>query len=118
MLHLYGLSNCDSCREARRWLRTHRVDAEFHDLRRDGLDGARLAAWEQAVGWERLLNRRSATWRSLPAGVRNAIDRGLALSLLRDHPTLLKRPLLELPDGSVEVGFAAPRYAAALEAPP
>ena len=66
MTILYGISNCDTVRKARRWLTEHGIDYRFHDLRRDGLDSRMLRAWERQLGWEQMLNRRGTTWRKLP----------------------------------------------------
>ncbi len=84
------------------------IDHEWIDLREDGLERSRLVAWLEALGADRLVNRRSTTWRTLDAGQRDAIDRGDsgALDLLQANPTLIKRPVVE-DDQVVETGLAA-----------
>ncbi|MCK9516736.1 MAG: ArsC/Spx/MgsR family protein [Ottowia sp.] len=62
---LYGLASCDSCRKARRWLAENGLDVRFHDLRQDGVPTERLRHWLDLLGWQQVLNRRSATWRGL-----------------------------------------------------
>ncbi|WP_272897569.1 glutaredoxin domain-containing protein, partial [Sphingopyxis bauzanensis] len=42
---LYGISNCDTVKKARRWLDEQGVAYRFHDVRKDGLDAARLQSW-------------------------------------------------------------------------
>ena len=42
---LYGISNCDTVKKARRWLDEQGVAYRFHDVRKDGLDAARLQGW-------------------------------------------------------------------------
>lgn len=106
---LYGLTTCDSCRRARRWLDQHGLAYRFHDLRDDGLDRALLLRLEAGIGWERLLNQRSTTWRSLAATDRAPLDRARALDLMLAHPTLLKRPVLDTGEHLV-VGFEPERY--------
>ncbi|MEQ8798650.1 MAG: arsenate reductase [Salinisphaeraceae bacterium] len=110
---LYGLKNCDTTRKAGQWLATAGIDHAFVDLRADGLDPTRLDAWLAQAGWETLLNRRSTTWRELPDNDKQAIDAERARNLLRAHPTLIKRPVLEH-GGNLLVGFTAARYEAAL----
>ncbi len=111
MIVIYGLKNCDSCRKAVKLLEAGGHAFRFHDLRADGLPQDRLAAWLTAVGWEVLLNRRSTTWRSLPEGERRALDPARASRLLAQHPTLIKRPVIEAGD-RILVGFAADQQAA------
>lgn len=115
MIVVYGLKNCDSCRKARRWLSDRGLAHRFHDLRADGLPQSQLEAWLAALGWETVLNRRGTTWRQLPEEVRSGVTAATAAGLLADHPALIKRPVFELPDGRVIIGFAASQQAALAE---
>ncbi len=107
---LFGLRTCDSCRKARRWLDTHGVDYDYHDVRDDGLDALLLAGWTKNTGWEPLVNRRSTTWRNLPKSLRESMEERSAIATLNEHPTLLKRPVL-VGSGVLEIGFSDGRYA-------
>ncbi len=111
MITLSGIKNCDTVKKARKWLDTNGINYHFHDFRSEGLERKKLQQWSWAVGWETLLNRRGTTWRQLPQEVKDTIDETSALSLMLDNPTLIKRPVLELDDGSVHVGFKADEYA-------
>ncbi len=111
MTTLYGIKNCDTVRKARQWLDAHGIDYTFHDLRSDGVSEADLRRWADAVGWETLLNRRSTTWRQLPASAREGIDAERAIALMREHPTLIKRPVLQTGE-TLLVGFKPDDYAA------
>ena len=106
---LYGISNCDTVRKARRWLTEHDVDYVFHDLRKDGLNAKMLQHWNKKAGWEILLNKRGTTWRKLPETVRDKINQQSALDLMLKQPTLIKRPVLET-GTQVHVGFATDHY--------
>lgn len=83
---LYGLKNCDTCRKALKSL----PNAEFRDVRTDGVPSEVLDRAFATFG-DSLLNTRSTTWRGLSETER-ARD---PLALLADHPTLMKRPLIE-----------------------
>jgi arsenate reductase len=107
---LYGLKNCDTCRKARAWLEQHGHACRLHDFRADGLEPALLEQWEQALGWEVLLNRRGTTWRGLAESDRVDVDRAKALALMLTHPALIKRPVLAA-DGKVLIGFSPDQYA-------
>ncbi len=109
---LYGLASCDTTRAARTWLAEQGIAARFHDVRADGLAAAQLKRWAKAVGWERLVNKASTTWRGLPEAEKAGLDETRALALLEAHPTLLKRPVLEGDGGDIRVGFKASDWAA------
>lgn len=91
---LYGIPNCDTVKKARRWLDARGVAYRFHDWRKDGVDTTLLAALEQAVGWERLLNRAGTTFRALPDADKANLDAAKALALMTAHPAMIRRPVL------------------------
>ncbi|ART63758.1 ArsC/Spx/MgsR family protein [Kushneria marisflavi] len=98
MLKLYGLSNCDRCRRARRRLEASGQEVEMIDLRRladqDGLEET-LQHFLGFVDWSTLLNRRSTTWRQLDDAERDALDQTRAMTLIKAHPSLIQRPVLD-----------------------
>ncbi|RMG54674.1 MAG: arsenate reductase [Gammaproteobacteria bacterium] len=110
MIDLYGITNCDTVRKARRWLEEHGVDYRFHDFRKEPPNRDQISRWLNVVGDKVLVNRRGQTWRRLPEDVRAALDPDKVVDLLMEHPTLIKRPVVELEDGTVEVGFSEARY--------
>ena len=113
MIKIYGIPNCDSCRNARKWLEQHDVLHEFHDIRADGLELQAIHRWANRVGWQKLLNTRSQTWRQVAQEVRDNIDEGSALALMFEQPTLIKRPVFEDRD-LIIVGFDKDIYAEAI----
>ncbi len=109
MLIVYGIKSCDTCRKARKYLVAHNIEHKFHDLREDGLDIQMLERWTQRIGWEKLLNRQSLTWRKIPEVDRNAMNRDKALAAMIDNPTLVKRPVIETKK-FIAVGFSEKRF--------
>ena len=114
MVTVYGIPNCDRVRAARKWLHRQAVEHRFHDIRADGLTRTQLQGWIARLGRDTLLNRRSATWRQLPKRARDGLTDAAAVDLLLAHPTLLKRPLLDI-DGALRAGFDEAAWAQALE---
>jgi len=107
---LHGLAACDTTRAARKWLDAHGVAYTFHDVRADGLTKARVDAWVKQVGWEKVLNKASTTWRELPDKDKSGVDQTKAVALLLAHPTLVKRPVLDR-GGELTLGFKPTVYA-------
>ncbi len=105
-LILYGISNCDTVKKARRWLDDQGVAYRFHDVRKDGLDAARLQGWIDALGWEKLLNKAGTTFRKLPDAQKDGLDAASAKALMLEQPAMIRRPVVEA-SGTISVGFAA-----------
>jgi len=105
-LTLYGITNCDTVKRARAWLSDHGASAQFHDFKKSGVPGRQLDAWLDSAGWQRLLNRKGTTWRKLDPGVQaSVVDAASARALMLAQPSLIKRPVVAWPDGSISVGF-------------
>ena len=101
---LHGLKNCDTCRKALKALESAGQSVTFHDVRADGVSKAQISKWAKAVGWETLLNTRSTTWRELNDAAKTNVNEKTAIALMIDHPTLIKRPVIEAKNG-VFVGW-------------
>lgn len=102
---LYGIPNCDTVKRARAWLEARDVGYTFHDFKKQGVPPDALDRWVSATGWETLVNRKGTTWRQLDPAVRESVvDASSAQRALREHPSLVKRPVVEWP-GGVTVGF-------------
>ncbi len=79
------------------------------------MPAGRLAAWVDAAGWERVLNRKGTTWRKLDAAQQaSVVDAASAQALMRDQASVIKRPVVEWDDGRITVGFDADDWQARL----
>ena len=110
-VQLYGIPNCDTMKKARTWLEAQRVDYEFHDYKKSGIERAQLESWIQTVGWEVLLNRAGTTFRKLPDAAKANLTEDKAVKLMLEQPAMIKRPVLER-GKTLLVGFSPERYAA------
>jgi len=104
MLTLYMISNCDTCRKARKALDEKALLYKTHDLRKDGLSAALLEHILNRAPLVDVINKRSKTWRELSEEEKD-YDANSARQLLLTYPTLLKRPLLEQDDGTILIGY-------------
>lgn len=106
MTTLYGLANCDTCRKARNWLARSGVEHEFVDYRDQRQSPETLVHWKEKLGgWDAMVNKSSPTWRNLPAARKAAGSDAEWKLLLREHPQLIRRPVIVTGDGVVSQGF-------------
>jgi arsenate reductase-like glutaredoxin family protein len=89
-LVLYGISTCDTCKKAIKALEGAGHAVRFRDVRADPLSPSELDRFIGEFG-DRLVNRNSTTYRGLSDWMK-ASD---AEEQLAEHPTLMKRPVIE-----------------------
>ena len=101
---LYGIPNCDTVKKARAWLEAKGLAYTFHDYKKQGADPSRLAEWQGQAGWEKVINRAGTTFRKLPDADKDGLDAAKAVRVMAEHPSTIKRPIVESPGGLL-VGF-------------
>jgi arsenate reductase (glutaredoxin) len=107
MLKLFGLRKCTTCQKAMDYLDRKKKAYDFTDVKEDTLSKEQVKRWSMAVGgWEKLINRAGYTWRGLSAADTENLTEAKAVTLAVKNPSLIRRPLIEHPDGSVTVGFS------------
>lgn len=107
MTTLYGLSNCDTCRKARKWLDRFGIAHVFVDYRDQRQEPETLMAWQQQLGgWEAMINKSSTTWRTLPEHRKSPGSDAEWKLLLKEYPQLIRRPLVVTDDGQISQGFS------------
>lgn len=112
MIKVYGIPNCDTVKKARTWLTEQGLDFIFHDFKKQGVPEAELQGWIQTVGLDRLVNRKGTTWRQLTPDEQAALHQpDMALAVLLQRASVIKRPVVAWPQGSITVGFDAASWA-------
>jgi len=102
---VYGIANCDVIKKTMDWFRKRGLVVEFHDYKSRGIQKEKIAGWCRQVGWELLLNKKSTTWRSLPAEIQEKItDETTAVALMVEYNSIIKRPVVEM-NNKLIVGF-------------
>ena len=107
---IYGIKNCDTMKKARAWLDKQGVDYAFHDYKTTGIEREKLERWTKKAGWETLLNRAGTTFKKLPDKDKERVTEKKAIALMLAQPSMIKRPVLELPGGKLLVGFKPDQY--------
>lgn len=103
---VYGIPNCDSVKKARAWLDAQGLNPVFHDFKKQGVPAQALTQWLERCGWQTLLNRKGTTWRRLDAATQaSVVDATSAGALMQQQPSVIKRPVIEWPSGTITVGY-------------
>ena len=112
MLKIYGIKNCNSMKKAFDALNAQGLAYEFHDYKKQGIDAETVKAWLDAVGQEVILNKKGTTWRKLSEAEQNhaTSNESNLIETLIAQPSLIKRPVLQTPQGYV-IGFDEAAYA-------
>jgi arsenate reductase-like glutaredoxin family protein len=98
-MRFFGLKTCDTCRKALKSLVAAGYEPEVIDVRSDGVPEADLLRIIDTFD-EVAINRASTTWRAL-SDAEQAQD---PLNLLKAHPTLMKRPVIDH-QGTLTIGW-------------
>ena len=107
MINIYGLKNCDSCRKASKWLDNNGLDYNFYDFKNFSLSDSLLSKWIEIHSLEKILNKRSTTWRNLDEISKNNFEKNY-IKIIIKNTSLIKRPIWEfknLPERELTPGF-------------
>lgn len=111
MAIVYGIKNCDSVKKACKWLETNNIDYRFHDFRIDGINEDMVKLWLEKQPLEKLINKRSTSWKALSDTEKAAVSVATAPALCVQYETLIKRPVLAL-GTDIHLGFSDKSYTA------
>ena len=109
MITLYGISNCDTIKKAKKYLADNNIEFTFHDYRKDGVNEKMVSTFAVQLDWEQLVNKRGTTYRALTDEQKQGLTKESAISLLVEQPAMIKRPVL-VNDSNYHLGFKATQY--------
>ena len=116
MTIMYAIANCDTVKKSRKWLEANNIAYEFHDYKKQGADAAFLEKACTQFGWQRVVNQKGMTWRRMDEAEKAGIDsQAQAIVLMSEKTSLIKRPILELDDGTMLLGYDEDEWQAALK---
>lgn len=102
---VYGIPNCDTTRKTMAWLKKNKLDFSFHDYKQAGISREKLEEWCDKLGWEKIFNKRSTTWRELSGTAQKKItNQSEAIKLMLIQNSIIKRPVIEI-EKKILAGF-------------
>lgn len=94
---IYGIKSCSTMKKAFTKLDALGVGYDFHDYKKQSIDAETVQRWVNALGIDKVLNKRGTTWRKLDDNQKQAADASVdaAIALLVEHTSMIKRPMIE-----------------------
>lgn len=109
---VYGIPNCNTVKKALDWLKANQIDFEFHDFKKKGITAQKIAEWFNTFGWEKVINKNGLTFKKLSKEEQGLIDNAdAALNYLLHNTSAIKRPIVEVENKAVLIGFNEDSYA-------
>lgn len=110
MTTIYGISNCDTIKKAKKWLEANGIEYQFHDYKKHSVDATFLQKMIKQHGLDNVVNKRGTTYRQLSQAQKDSLSIEIAPALLSENASMIKRPILTK-DGDSWIGFTAEKYA-------
>ena len=94
---IYGIKSCSTMKKAFNKLDELNISYDFHDYKKQGIDKESVQRWVDALGIDKVLNKRGTTWRKLTDEQKQAADANIdnAIDLLIENTSMIKRPMVE-----------------------
>ena len=97
MVNIYGIQNCDTVKKALTWLQENEIAYEFHNFKKEGVTEAKLKEWIKASSLEKVLNKKSTSFKNLSVEEQlNTAQKSSAIALMQINTSLIKRPVVEI----------------------
>jgi Spx/MgsR family transcriptional regulator len=106
---VYGIKTCGSVKKTLKFFKDNNIEYEFHDLKKEPVDCSKIDQWLQKVDIDTLFNNRGTKYRQLKLKELNLDDAGKKEWLCKEN-LLIKRPVIELDNGEIVVGFDEEKY--------
>ncbi|HLT23173.1 MAG TPA: Spx/MgsR family RNA polymerase-binding regulatory protein [Bacteriovoracaceae bacterium] len=109
MYKLFGIPNCDTVKKARRFLELQGIGVNFIDFKKQLPTEKDIQRWMEAFGGMPV-NKKGQTYRKYKDQF-EALDLKSQIIFLKEHSSMIKRPILETDAGVVlSFGFDEESY--------
>lgn len=105
-LKIYGIKNCDTMKKTFNFLEEKGIGYEFIDYKKQAPDKTLLGKFANKVGMESLVNKKGTTYKKLSEEEKATLENETsAFELLGAKSSMIKRPIVEFPNGDLILGF-------------
>lgn len=112
-LKVYGIKNCDTMKKAFTFLDEKGVVYDFIDYKKQKPTAALLTSFLEKTTLSSLVNKQGTTYKKMAEAQKVALETlETALPILMENSSMIKRPLIVYPDGSITLGFVPDQISA------
>ncbi len=105
-LKVYGIKNCDTMKKTFTFLEEKGVAYNFIDYKKQKPSTELLTSFLEKTPLASLVNKQGTTYKKMEEAQKEALENAeTALPILMDNSSMIKRPVIVYPDGSVTLGF-------------
>lgn len=105
-IKVYGIKNCDTMKKAFSFLDEKGFSYEFIDYKKQKPSHELLESFLAKTSLETLVNKQGTTYRKMDDSQKKALEKAeTALPILIENSSMIKRPVITYPDGSLTLGF-------------
>ena len=108
-MKVYGIKTCSSVKKALKFFNDRGIDYEFIDFKKTPVGCEKIDEWIKKVGIDALFNTKGTKYRQLKLKELNLDENGKREWLCKEN-LLIKRPVIELDNGEIVVGFDEEKY--------
>lgn len=109
MITMYAIPNCDTVKKARAYLDKKKVAYEFVDFKKTPPTKEQIKRWADFMG-ELPANKKGTTYRKVKDEY-EALTPAKQIDFMITNSSMIKRPVLEVKNKTVAVGFDEEVYA-------
>ncbi len=103
---VYGIKNCNTMKKAFTFLEERGVEYDFVDYKKQKPTADLLNGFLEKTDLDSLVNRKGMTYRKLSEEEKDATQAvNSAIPLLIEKSSMIKRPIIIYPNGSLTLGF-------------
>ena len=108
-MKVYGIKTCGSVKKALKFFKEKNIEYECVDFKKTPVGCEKIDEWLNKVDMNILFNKRGTKYRQLKLKELNLDENGMKEWLCKEN-LLIKRPVIELDNGDVIVGFDKEKY--------
>jgi len=108
-MKVYGIKTCGSVKKALNFFEKKGIEYEFIDFKKTPVNCEKIEEWLKKVDINTLFNKKGTKYRQLKLKELNLDEEGMKEWLCKEN-LLIKRPVIELDNGDVLVGFDEEKY--------
>ncbi len=103
---VYGIKSCDTMKKTFTFLNEKGVSYDFIDYKSEKPTEKLLEGFLAKTSLDFLVNKKGTTYRKMDDSQKKALEKvETAIPILIENSSMIKRPLITYPDGSLTLGF-------------